>query len=64
MDNLKPSVESITLPANMGLLLLNILNITSRRGAYIPEEFKSVGELYDFVKTNLKLEEKQENNNN
>tara|TARA_R110002072_G_scaffold283078_1_gene446348 strand:- start:174 stop:356 length:183 start_codon:yes stop_codon:yes gene_type:complete len=59
MDKLKPTVESIELPANMGLLLLNILNVTSRRGAYIPEEFKSIGEVYEFIKTNLKLEEKE-----
>lgn len=57
MDNQKPSVDSITLPANLGVLILNILNITSRRGAFTPEEFKPVGELYEFVKSNLKLEE-------
>ena len=57
MDNLRPSVESITLPANLGVLLLNILNVTSRRGAFTPEEFKPVGEVYEFVKSNLKLEE-------
>jgi len=57
MDNQKLSVDSITLPANLGVLILNIINITSRRGSFTPEEFKPVGELYEFVKSNLKLEE-------
>ena len=57
MDNLKPTVESINVPANIAVLVLNIINVTSRRGAFTPEEFKPVGELYEFVKSNLKLEE-------
>tara|TARA_R110002072_G_scaffold76776_4_gene179808 strand:+ start:37 stop:252 length:216 start_codon:yes stop_codon:yes gene_type:complete len=57
MDNLKPSVESINVPANLAVLMLNILNVTSRRGVFTPEEFKPVGELYEFVKSNLKLED-------
>ena len=64
MDNLKPSVDSITLPANLAVLLLNIVNITSRRGAFTPEEFKSVGEVYEFIKSNLKLEEVKPENQN
>lgn len=62
MDNLRPSVESITLPANLGVLLLNILNVTSRRAAFTPEEFKPVGEVYEFIKSNLKLEEVKSEN--
>ena len=57
MDNQTPTVESINVPANLAVLMLNVLNVTSRRGAFTPEEFKPVGELYEFIKSNLKLEE-------
>lgn len=57
MDNQAPTVESIIVPANLAVLMLNVLNVTSRRGAFTPEEFKPVGELYEFIKSNLKLEE-------
>ena len=62
MDNLKPTVESINVPANIAVLMLNVINVTSRRGAFTPEEFKPVGELYEFIKSNLKLEEVKSEN--
>ena len=56
MENYKHTVESINLPSNYALLVLNIVNVCSKRGAFIPEEFKALGELHEYIKTNLKFE--------
>lgn len=55
MDNL----EVVNVPKNLAVLMLNIIGVCSKRGAFSPEEFKVVGELYEYLKKELKIEEKQ-----
>ena len=51
-------IENINLPKNYATLMLNIISVVSKRGAFSPEEFKPIGELFDFLKKELKLDEK------
>ena len=54
MDNLS---ESIILSKNYSVLLLNIISVVSKRGGFNPEEFKAVGELFEYVKKELNIPE-------
>ena len=54
MDNLS---ENIILPKNYSILLLNIISVVSKRGGFNPEEFKAVGELFEYVKKELNIPE-------
>ena len=49
--------QSITLTLQQGLLVHSIIDVMTKRGAFIADELKPVGELYDFVKKELKIEE-------
>ena len=49
--------QSITLTLQQGLLVHSMIDVMTKRGAFIAEELKPVGELYDFVKKELKIEE-------
>tara|TARA_B110000305_G_C18982256_1_gene422165 strand:+ start:328 stop:537 length:210 start_codon:yes stop_codon:yes gene_type:complete len=49
--------ETITVPTKHCVLMFNILNVVAKRGAINPDEFKVVGELVDFLKEELKVEE-------
>jgi hypothetical protein len=49
--------QSITLNLQQGLLVHSMIDVMTKRGAFIAEELKPVGELYDFVKKELKIEE-------
>ena len=63
MDN----IEVVNVPKNYATLMLNIIGVCSKRGAFSPEEFKPVGEVFEFLKKELKLdqveESKQESSN-
>lgn len=48
----------INLPEHYGLLMFNIINIVSKRGGFVPEEYKIVGELFEFLKKELKIEDR------
>lgn len=52
--------ENVNIPKNYGLLMLNILTVCSKRGAFLPEEFKTIGELFELLKKELKLDELQQ----
>jgi hypothetical protein len=56
MENL----EVISVPKNYAILMVNIIGVCSKRGAFSPEEFKPVGELFDFLKKELKLDQVEE----
>ena len=60
MDQVATSQSSIQLPENYGMLVMNIINVVSRRGGITPDEFKVVGEVYEYLKKELKVEEKLE----
>lgn len=49
--------QSITLTLQQGLLVHSMIDVMTKRGAFIADELKPVGELYDFVKKELKIEE-------
>jgi len=49
--------ETLTVPTKHCVLMFNILNVVAKRGAINPDEFKVVGELVDFLKQELKVEE-------
>lgn len=63
MDN----IEIVNVPKNYATLMLNIIGVCSKRGAFSPEEFKPIGEVFEFLKKELKLDEvkesKQESSN-
>ena len=41
-------IENINLPKNYATLMLNIISVVTKRGAFSPEEFKPIGELFEF----------------
>jgi hypothetical protein len=49
--------QSITLNLQQGLLVHSMIDVMTKRGAFIADELKPVGELYDFIKRELKIEE-------
>lgn len=49
--------ETLNVPTKHCVLMFNILNVVAKRGAINPDEFKVVGELVDFLKEELKVEE-------
>lgn len=40
------------------MLMFNIINILSKRGVFLPEEYKIVGELFEFLKNKLNIYER------
>ena len=53
------NAEIVNVSKNYAILMVNIIGVCSKRGAFLPEEFKSIGELYEFLKKELKLEDQQ-----
>lgn len=51
-------IENINLPKKYATLMLNIISVVTKRGAFSPEEFKPIGELFEYLKKELKLDEK------
>tara|TARA_Y100000992_G_scaffold302656_3_gene278055 strand:+ start:17686 stop:17928 length:243 start_codon:yes stop_codon:yes gene_type:complete len=49
--------QSITFNLQQGLLVHSMIDVMTKRGAFIADELKPVGELYDFIKRELKIEE-------
>lgn len=49
--------ESVNVPFAYGLLTLRIINTVAKRGGFNADEFRVVGELHDFLKKELKVEE-------
>lgn len=52
--------DTLSIPINHATLMYNIINVVSRRGAFAPEEFKPVGEIFEYLKKELKIEDKQD----
>ena len=52
------NVESVTVPLVYAELMFNIIQVVSRRGAILPNEFRPVGELHDFLVKELRIEER------
>lgn len=49
--------ESLTVPTKHCVLMYNILNVVAKRGAINPDEFLIVGELTEYLKKVLKVED-------
>lgn len=49
--------SSITLNLQQGLLLHSLIEVMTRRGALLADELKPIGELFDYVKKELKVEQ-------
>ena len=49
--------ETLSVPTKHCLLMHNILNVVTKRGAINTDEFTIIGELADFLKKELKIEE-------
>ena len=49
--------ENITVATKHCVLMYNILNVVAKRGAINPDEFQVVGELVEFLKKELKVDE-------
>ena len=49
--------ESVNVPFAYGLLALRIINTVAKRGGFNADEFRVIGELHDFLKKELKVEE-------
>lgn len=52
------NIEHIQVPVVYGELMFNIINVVAKRGAILPNEFKPVGELHDFLMKVLRIEER------
>ena len=57
MENTIMLPETLTVPTKHCVLMFNILNVVSKRGAINPDEFTVVGELVEFLKKELKVDE-------
>ena len=57
MENQITLPENLTIPTKHCVLMYNILNVVTKRGAINTDEFQVVGELADFLKKELKVEE-------
>ena len=49
--------STVTLNLQQGLLLHSLIEVMTRRGALMADELKPIGELFDFVKKELKVEQ-------
>jgi len=49
--------ETLNVPTKHCVLMFNILNVVAKRGAINPDEFQVIGELVEFLKKELKVEE-------
>lgn len=62
MDSVENKVISevpnnISMSFQQAMLMFNIINVVSKRGAILPAEFKPVGDLYEFLHKELKIDE-------
>lgn len=57
MENTITLPETLSVPTKHCVLMYNILNVVSKRGAINSDEFTVVGELVEFLKKELKVEE-------
>ena len=49
--------QSVTLSLQQGLLVHSIIEVMTKRGAFIADELKPVGELFDYIKKELRIDE-------
>tara|TARA_A100001015_G_scaffold165984_1_gene184501 strand:+ start:147 stop:413 length:267 start_codon:yes stop_codon:yes gene_type:complete len=57
IQSLPPLPNQVTLNLQQGLLLHSIIDVISRRGGFLGDELRPVGELFEYVKNELKVEE-------
>ena len=57
MENTIMLPETVNVPTKHCVLMYNILNVVAKRGAINPDEFQVVGELVEFLKKELKVNE-------
>tara|TARA_B110000008_G_C16933444_1_gene549654 strand:+ start:559 stop:777 length:219 start_codon:yes stop_codon:yes gene_type:complete len=62
MENTIMLPETLSVPTKHCVLMFNILNVVAKRGAINPDEFQVVGDLVEFLKKELKVEEQLKNN--
>tara|TARA_B100000900_G_C20542430_1_gene701079 strand:- start:1019 stop:1234 length:216 start_codon:yes stop_codon:yes gene_type:complete len=63
MDNSIILPENLTIPSKYCILMYNILNVVSQRGAIKADEFKVVGDLFEFLKEELQINKQIEKTN-
>lgn len=51
-------MSTIEISQEYAMLMFNIINIISKRGGFLPDEYKIVGELFEFLKDKLNIEER------
>ena len=49
--------NSVKLNLQQGLLVHSLIEVMTRRGAFLADELKPVGELFDYIKKELKVEQ-------
>ena len=57
MENSITLPETLIVPSKHCVLMYNIINVVSKRGAINPDEFTVIGELVEFLRKELKVEE-------
>ena len=57
MENTVMVPETLNVPTKYCVLMFNILHVVTKRGAINPDEFQILGELFEFLKKELKIEE-------
>lgn len=53
------NVEFVNVPKDYAILMVNIIAVCSKRGAFSPEEFRPIGTVFEFLKKELKIEDQQ-----
>ena len=54
----------VIVPLKYVMLMNKIIHVVSKRGGFIPDEYKAVGELFDYLNNEIKLIEEKLNTDN
>ena len=55
--NISELPTNITFNLQQGLLMHSIIDVVSRRGGFVGDELKPVGELFEYIKKELQVEQ-------
>jgi hypothetical protein len=62
-DNNNILPDTLVVPVKYCALMYNIIHVITKRGGINPDEFVVVGELVEFLKTQLKIDQQIANQN-
>lgn len=53
-DDVVVEEETVTIPLNDVKLILSVIEVVSKRGGFLPMDFKAVGELFEKLSVHIK----------